>query len=683
MSISTIDASASRALSESALETEFATPYALVSQNLRPQPAKVRAEVVELIQESFHLHQFDAETLARSAADLAQLRDAIRSARKRRYGQLEIEYIEFDVVSWRILPSLENVRFEGDRAWNPTTAARYSSLGVGQPVLTIEASDPAALLHNLKVQTNQIWRTNPHSRSIPMRGIENSGLLSIARLKLGAAPAIGILEATDGFSRTVGAQRGSGISAEEVLGLFQLDGPENKFRTELITLRDDGSADLDSELGRIAAARLRSSAMPRAQVIVGYKWLDETPDSQRENGFDGARRQLVGHIHLEPPLRFTDSTQFALKARVALTALKEAGQLPVPTGFTSDEIIAMFLDGRLPDPDIDRDGDPLRSDEILLLAVDAIRAGGWEERAGTVNRAIYALTGKKPNRADRTVIAVDTAMRTNRLLSGEGVADADFTGRRSTIGRALAQQSFSTSKLSRRLPNDLLELALDDLRKSVSENGATRDSKVSAAAAELGGLALYALVEGVEEPLIVRAGSKALDGTYLPEPPEIMNKLMTTEGGLNQLAQAVYDGRARRRIKLVPFGEMARDDLNQNWDSLHPDHLIAFVRGNNYSSGDELADPHARLDSLLDQIRTRIQDLRDVVRAASDTTATTGQPILKTEGAAMNAEYTTLNEVAFVLRTWSEIEQRLIDEAHAAQDLDTEFSDADWTPEDA
>ena len=186
-------------------EAGYTTPYAVISDSLRTQNSKARTAAAELIQEAFHLHAFDALTVSRSAADLTQLKEAIRSPRQRRYGQFKITYIEYDVVTWRILPSIENIRFEGSRAWMPGKALRYGPLAPGEAVLGLSHGAVDGLLGSLRTQTQQIWNHNPHSNSIPFRGIETPGLLAVARLALGDNPKIGVLDATDGFSRTVGA----------------------------------------------------------------------------------------------------------------------------------------------------------------------------------------------------------------------------------------------------------------------------------------------------------------------------------------------------------------------------------------------------------------------------------------------------------------------------------------------
>ena len=680
MSNPRMNAAVERALAESGEETEYATPYGLVSQSLRQQPAKTKAEVVDLLVREFALHEFDAQTVARSAADLAQLRDAVRLVRKRRYGQLEISYIEFDVVTWRILPSVENVRFEGPRSWKPSSAARYSSLGGSQPVLTLATDHPAELLHELDVQTTQIWRSNVHSRSIPMRGIENSGLLSIARIKLGDSGYVGVLDATDGFSRTVGAQRGSGVDVSDVLGELQNDGPENKLRTELIALRDDGDAELDSQDGKIAASRLRCSVMPRAQVIVGYKWLDQIGDSQKDEGFAGARRQLVGHIHLEPPLKFTDSTQFALKARIALNSLKENSLLPAVDGYSPDNVLNLLLTGNAGERQSTEVA--LRPDEVLLLAVDAIRGPSGNYAASiAVNRAIYSLTGKRPLRQERAVIAVDTAMRANRLAMGVEEPETDFAGKRSTMGRAVAHSAFNSSKLTRRPIAELLASAVDEIRKSEEIAGVTRELKVSVAAAELGALGVYALVEGVDEPLIERSGSKAADGSYLPEPPEVMMRMMTSTAGLNQLAQAVFDSRSRRRMTLVPEGQSADDAIHDDWDTLTSQHLIAFARGGIWNTDGGDLDPRSRLDFMLSGIRNKVKELQALVTDSATISNSSGAIIIDNEGAPMTPEYNALIDLSFILRNWTETSAQSVVAAEAAHEGDTEFANYDWQTE--
>ena len=660
-----------RALKESSEGTEYSSPYKLASGQLRPQNSKVRATVVELLKAEFHLHEFDAETVARAAADLSQLKDAIRNVRFRRYGRLEIQFIEYDVVIWRILPSIENIRFEGDRALQ-ADALRYESLS-GTPVLTLRTASKDDLLSGLRDQTSQIWRSNPHAKSIPLRGIEVPGLLSIARLSIGGSPIVGVLDATDGFSRTVGAHRGSGIDVADVLFEYNDEIPDTRLRNDLIALRDSGAADVDSKDAEVAASRLRTSVMPRAQVIVGFRWIDEQPEGNTLRGYDHARRSLVGHIHLEPAMKFTDSTQFALKAKIALEAVLATGEMPRVPGLTDEQVLRTLMFGEQPKGN---DHEPLHHDEISLLAVEALRGFSNTERVRVVNRAVSALTGKSPSKTDRGVLAVDTAMRSMLLSTGVGAIDPVYIGKRSTLGRAWTASSLNGARLTRRPISELLHEALTDLQQ---QHESLAVPSVSAATSELAGLALFDLVEGPGKPLLIRSGSRDEKGEYLPEPPAIMDRLLRTADGLQQLVQVIFDVRAGRRPRRLETGQSASESVLEGNEHLTQADLIELATGKSWH--DDLGsgnDPVKILSTSLAQLNDSVSDLNGLVKFVSSILTPDGKPMVDIEGAPFAEQWVTLSDLSFTIRGWAQTFATREEAAKSAQDDDTEDV-ADWS----
>ncbi|MDO2934151.1 hypothetical protein Q2T94_07560 [Paeniglutamicibacter sulfureus] len=681
-------ATVARHLEKSRENNEYATPYDLISSNLRTQNSKARATAVDLLVREFSLHPFDAETVARSAADLSQLKDATRTPHSRRYGQYEISFIEVDVVTWRILPSLENIRFEGERAWKSGHALRYGTPINAQPVLGLKHSDPDFVLRTLRAQTKTIWEKNPHSRSIPMRGIETPGLLSIARLSLGDNEKIGVLDATDGFSRTVGAQRGSGIDIDEVLFDLQRDATENKLRNELISLRDSGEAALESEAGEVAAARLRSSIMPRAQIIVGYRKIGlGSGDSQPP--FDEVRRSLVGHIHLEPPLPFADSTENALKARIALEAVHTENMMPPVAGLSAEKVLSLLkseIDEGAPTT-----GDTLigglHADEVLLLSQEALISPLDQKRTRVVNAAIHSLTGKKPQKPERSALAADTAMRVNRIALGQDL-DPAFKGRRSTMQRVLAAPTLKHARLTRRPILEIRDAALSKLREQ-RDNFEDVGKEVSADAAELGVLGLYGLVEGVmslkdgeARPLLIRSNTR-INGEYMPEPQQIIEKMVTTETGLQQLAQVVLDVRGSRAPRRLIDGEIAGTDSTEDWKLLDTDDLYRYKTNWTGSHIDPSSDPHVARDLYRRQLVEGTASLKAIADHLKRIELPDGSNLIEKEGLALeNEEWTILDDLAFELKTWNRTADRVaptvaphVEENDDEDEYDEEFLD--------
>ncbi|MDQ0757310.1 hypothetical protein [Arthrobacter sp. B3I4] len=659
-------ATVARHLEQSRENNEYATPYDLVCSNLRTQNVKARAAAVELLMREFDLQAFDAETVARSAADLSQLKEAARSAQTRRYGQYEITFVEVDVVTWRIVPSLENIRFEGDRAWKSGQALRYETPLSSQPVLGLSNQDPDFVVRSLRSQTKGIWDKNPHSRSIPMRGIETPGLLSITRLALGDNDTIGILDATDGFSRTVGAQRGSGIDIDEVLFDLQRDATENKLRHELIDLRDSGEADVESETGEIAAARLRSSVMPRAQIIVGYRKIGLRP-GENQPPFAEVRRSLVGHIHLEPPLPFLDSTENALKARIALEAVHTADMMPPVDGLSAEEVFKVLQseNGK------DESGSPgavslsgLHPDEVLLLASEALISPLDPKRARVVNTAVHSLTGKKPLKSERAALAADTAMRVNRIALGQGL-DSGFKGRRSTVQRVLATPTLKNALLTRRPILDIRDAAIQKIREQraiFEDNG----REVSADAAELGALGLYCLVEGVMSlkdgeggALLIRSNTR-VNGEYMPEPQQIIQKMVASENGIQQLAQIVVDVRGDRAPRRLLDGEAAGSASAADRALLTTDDLYRYKNENWSPRIDPSSDPYVARDLYRRKLVEEAAALKEITDRLKSIELPSGESLIEKEGLTLeNKEWETLDAVSLDLKFWNRHAERI------------------------
>lgn len=660
MSQKNFSAAAARAWQDANAREEdkgYTTPYQAISESLRTQNAKARSAASEMIQEAFGLHSFDAATIARSAADLTQLREAVRSPRQRRYGQFKITYIEFDVVTWRILPSVENIRFEGERAWKSGKALRYGPYDMGGPILGLTWPDTDFVISSLTSQTQKIWNQNPHSRSIPFRGIETPGLLAVARLALGDNDKIGVLDATDGFSRTVGAQRGSGVSVEDVLFSLQEEATENRLRQELIGLRDSGDADLDSEAAEVAAARLRSSIMPRAQVIVGYSKIG-TPENLQPT-FDEVRRSLVGHIHLEPPLKFADTTQFALKSRIALDELHSKGMLPKVDGYSSDRVLGILQaetekGGQLLPDEEDAEA-PLYADEVLALAFESLVSQGDLKRVRVVNSAVHGLTGKRPSREERAALAADTALRTNWIISGRS-EDTAFKGRRSTMQKVLAATTLSSAKLTRRPIAELVEVAVEKLRirnQDLEDVG----RGISKEAAELGVLGLYCLVEGGRAPLLIRSTAK-VDNEYLPEPQQIIERMVTSISGIRQLGQVIFDARAGREPRLLNAGQSPNDEWLDDNSPLTRDDLFRFKKEGWSSSTDADAGPQSQLLAYKQRLIDGVDSLAATVAAIQRVVDEEGTILVDTQGLDVDSESRILSDISTDLRAWSRIAAR-------------------------
>ena len=639
------------------------TPHLYISAALRDQRARSREAAASLLVEAFQLEQFDASTIALAAADIGQIREAIRRVRTRRYGAIEIRFIELDIVSWHILPSPENVRFEELRVRATDAAPRYGSLEDGSPVLVLDVADETKFISRLDSEVEDIWITNDHSKSIPFRGIENPGLLSLARITSAEHGVVGVLDATDGFGRTVGAQKALRIGPKDVLWKFSEPEKDHELRQELISLRanphdaDDPNGEHLSDENK---ERLRGSIMLRAQVIVGYSNLQKAGDGGSSLSFDAVRRKLVGHIHIEPAKPFSLGTQYALKATAAIEALDAAGCLPTAPNFLPSEVASLFWidspytaqtrtilsDGRI----------AVRPDEVFLLGLTAMRAstGRNDRRARITNAAIRDLTGQTPTRADRLVLASDLALRLGELASGTQANDPTFESRRSSLDRSIRPKVFESLQLTREPIEDLLSMALLEL-------GEARESSTEVTirpySAELAGLALFHLLGKPGRRLLERATKKeSASASYISEPNVVVESLMSTEKGLNQLAQIVLDGRAGRQPQNLGDATSPVDSIIQEGVLLDPVGLRQ-IAGDSTPASPLPESAQSRLNSQIGLFKQEVRNLVD--RVESITRIPSGEEgtspgLVSLRGAALRAEGTELQNVVYKVQGWAQ-----------------------------
>ncbi|MBH0098176.1 hypothetical protein I6E68_03370 [Salinibacterium sp. NSLL150] len=638
------------------------TPHGYMSSAIADQRSRSREAAALQLTEAFGIEAFDAATIASAAADLGQIREAIRRVRTRRYGAIAVKFIELDVVTWHILPSPENVRFEETRVRASNPAPRYQSIATEMPVLLLDVESETEFVTRLDSEVEAVWITNDHAKSIPSRGIENPGLLSVARIESPEHGTVGFLDATDGFGRTVGAHKALGISSRDVLWKYSDPAKDQSLRQELVKLRvnpHDPNDQIGLHLSDEDRARLRGSVMLRAQIIVGFSDFQEQTESGNLT-FDQVRRKLVGHIHIEPAKPFSLGTQYALKATAAIDALAASDDLPPIPEFSATEVATAFglnstfvassettlQDGRA----------AIRPDEVFLLGLAALRSstGRNDRRVRITNAAVRDLTGQTPSRPDRTMLAADLALRLGELASGTQADDPSFDSRRSALDRAIRPRFLDSVQLSREPIQDLLALAhleLSESRDSLSEQ------KPRPFAAELSALALFHLLGTPGRRLLERATKKEAGGAgYISEPNVIVEALVSSEAGLTQLAQVILDGRGARLPQNVKGASDPVDAVIQSGELLDAAGLRA-VAGDSSDPGPLPESPQSRLNSQISVFRQEVNNLVervDVIGQISVTNDEGSPALIVSQGAPLAAEAGELQKVVYRVQGWAQ-----------------------------
>ena len=555
-----------------------------------------------------------AEVLAHSAANQQQLRSALRSPKVQRFGTEEFTYVEVDILTWRIVPSPDNIRFEGERARGAINMPRFGAVD-GKPLLHFEMDSAEDMINAMGEQINDMVAHNPHVPSIQDRGIETPGWLSFLQITTKDVGSVIKLESTDGFGRTVATHDGLGITFKDAV--WNLRPGSRRAASLLRDLVEWADSDIVTD---VHARKVRCSIMPNARVIIGYS-------AQRP--FDRARRRFVAHLHMAPPMNFTYATTLNAKANAAVDNLYERQLLPVPTGMTAVAVRGI-LDGSVRDH-------RLLEDEVAVLACGTLNPHPNKREARAVNEAITDLTGAKPKLEERTQLAAEVALRPIPN-------DKRLTALRAALERSWRWVPLRGVALTRRAPRELLSEAIRDLVQTGEGTGA--------AIPELVTLASYHLVTGRTQ-LLTRSEYGRGDNT---EPGQILRRLAKSDAGLKQLCQIIFDGRAGRDPQELPDDTEPEDRRFRNASVLTPERLRelaeVFEEGISHDSPEDL------LATAIADFEEKLEKLHETAKAVASVVDETGVALVDTKGYETTEVNTTLQAVVDLVSEWRSTKRR-------------------------
>ncbi|WP_327136285.1 hypothetical protein OG311_40400 (plasmid) [Streptomyces sp. NBC_01343] len=583
--------------------------HRLIGARLRPPASQAVIDKSISAGVAIGLSNEMATVLASAAADQQQLRRALRSPKIQRFGSEEFTYIEFDVVTWRILPSPDNIRFEDERARGTIPMPRFGAVQ-GEALLTFEMNSAEKMIDAMAPRITDMVNNNPHIGSILDRGIETPGWLSAVRLTTDLGT-VTRLESTDAFGRTVASHQGLGITFKDAA--WNLQPGSRRAKLLLSDLVEWSGSDVVTD---DQARKVRCSIMPNARVIIGYS---------AQRGFDRARRRFVAHLHMAPPMSFSTATTLNAKANAAVDNLYERGLLIVPAGMTA-EAVRDILDGTLREHG-------LLPDQVAVLACGTLNPHPNKRQARAVNEAIADLTGAKPKLEERTQLAAEVALR-------GFPADTRLTALRSALDRAWRWSVLRGVELTCGHPLDLLAEALRELVQA--------DDAAGPATAELAALASYHLVAGPNQ-LLTRSefGGRGSN----TEPQQIMRQLSKSDVGLRQLCQVVLDSRAGRDPQVLAHGAAPQDARILDAEILTAERLRELV---DLPEGEGITHetPHDRFALSLKGFQECLDDLHYAAKAVGNVTAEDGVPLVDTLGYDNSDVRKRLGEITELVMEW-------------------------------
>lgn len=624
------------------------TPHELISSFIRVPTKSQATKLIEEIQTKFDLQHLDAETIVTAAANTVQLKDAIQSPVKFHLGRHTYTYIEVDVVTWRILPSPENVRFE-DQRFGIQGAPRFSSLSGSAPVLTFHTDSLKKLIEDLEVQASDIFKENPHTKTIQYRGIEVGGWLSLSRIMAkDMAQPVGVLDATDGFSRTVGAHFGLKVSPRDTILAFSNPVNELKFRSSLVDLREKSASGVD--IGAADETRLRCSVMRRAKIIVGYEYRAgasaETPT------FDKARRTLVGHLHMSPQHHFSQSAESASKANAIRETLEFEGFVPSVNGLSDEqsvESLAGNIESWL--------AAGLSLDEYAVFILEAYKPALNSRQGRAIKSSIEDLTGQVIKREELADIAAEVALRPIVIARNMQKVQTEqlMTGLRSILSKTWNISLFSGVKYTQRSLEEVRDAAVQELQFEIA-NFSSSKGQSNASRAELAAMASFTMVALLEEPLLKRAVGRAGYGNN-DEPSKVISELLKSEFGILQLYQIVRDhrdGNVPRAITLdtdpagvsvpvvSPAGSLASVDTIRSI-YVEPENSVTMVDKT----------PTELINEGLRDLNGKLHSLLDLTKELGAVETDSGVKIVMQDGLAVEQEIAMIVGIMGDLQTWN------------------------------
>jgi hypothetical protein len=588
--------------------------HRIIGARLRPQPSTAVIEKSIAAGVAVGLPEELAEVLTHSAANQQQLRSALRSPKVQRFGTEEFKYVEFDVLTWRIVPSPDNIRFEGEHARGAINMPRFGAVD-GQPLLKFEMDSVEDMINAMGERINDMVAHNPHVPSIKDRGIETPGWLSFLKLTTKDVGSVIRLESTDGFGRTVATHDGLGITFKDAAWNLR---PGSRRAASL--LRDLVEWVESDTVTDAQARKVRCSIMPNARVIIGYS-------AQRP--FDRARRRFVAHLHMAPPMNFTFATTLNAKANAAVDNLFERQLLPAPDGMTAVAVRGI-LDGSVRDHG-------LLPDEVAVLACGTLNPHPNRREARAVNDAIADLTGTKPGVEERTQLAAEVALR-------PFPNDKRLTALRAALERSWRWAPLRGVALTRREPVDLLTEAIRDLVQTGEGTGA--------AIPELVTLASYHLVSGRTQ-LLTRSEYGRGDNT---EPGQILRRLAKSDAGLRQLCQIILDGRVGRDPQELPDDTEPADRCFRDASVLTPERLRELAEM--FDEGISHDSPEDIFTAAIVDFEEKLEKLHEAAKAVAGVADDTGVAFVDTKGYETTEVNDTLRDVEELVSEWRSTKRR-------------------------
>jgi hypothetical protein len=501
-----------------------------------------------------------ATNLAWLAADPTKVLTALKAPDSEILGKVLCETISVATMTAAVFRAPENVRMEQERYDSDFALSRYvSSDDNSSLVFSHTGPSDAEATADFYAQMAKIDRhvesVNSYRADIVTNGIRVGGTLFPLMVKVKGVATFGAFETADCYGRVLFAQQGAaeavGRAPERTLqdtisvltntpttGVEFGGHPMKKARDRFLAVA--GKVREGKDITRDEARVLTTAVMPSTRIVLSVR--GDVP-------LDEVRRRFVAQQHMEPPTPFTVSTERQARGVAVLTVLESKGRLPRVPG-TPQNVISEILNN----PKAAIAAGVAHPDDVAVLAAAALLP-----TQNTVNwrltRDALETRGVITKNHTRSLVAAEVATR--------AVASTDRKqGRQSSLERALRLAGLrgvcprsiggDAAELQHLLDEALGEFELADEARARGER-----TSMGAAMKELAVRAAYWATCAPNRPIIfdrTAVGSKgegAQAGDML-EPNQVLERLLRSTWGIQQLTQIIADGRRGIEAREVP-----------------------------------------------------------------------------------------------------------------------------------
>jgi hypothetical protein len=478
--------------------------------------------------------------------------------------------VTIDVLTAGIIRAPENLRMDEKRSKGAFTMPRYvddihPATDAGLPDRTACLLDLSCYpdadsartflfsqLHEIDSVIEEDYRDD-----IKSSGVRVGGMLFPLKIRLPGEPDRGGWETADCYGRTLFVQDAEDISPQMVLRWLTAvpttahelrSHPLQQRRTSLLAIK--GKIDAGTPLTSREEESVARAVMPATKLVLAVDGI----------GLSESRRRAVAQHHIERPKPFTSDTVWQIRSEAVLDHAQDYGTIRTIPGYTPETFRSWLSHGKLPAG--------IFRDDVAALACATLlpKPGTPEDRIIATALRTRGVIGKERTKA-RSFVAAHVIARTAPVRPG----------RLSALERALRSTSMRDFAVDVRPIETILTDARAELAAIAEDRSRGTHLDLGPATKQLVLRAAYYLIFGPadavlhEDPtdddnspasaaVLGRSEHGAPEGQG-QEPATLLAGLAATAHGLEQLAQAILDGRNGFAARRLDAGEKAGGHL--------------------------------------------------------------------------------------------------------------------------